>query len=511
MAKQTVEQRVRRIVNDYLARPQETDLRKRWAKVVEDGIAQEVIGALGPMPVASLDDVPLDVAINYACRDADATLRIFPILKARLAEMQLEGAYAMDLAVVPMVERMRTVGMLVDRRHFIDLDAHLTDLMAIEVKVIEKMVGETINPNSPTQVADLLFRKLKLSPRKKTPTGLDSTQDKVLEAMKNEHPSIPHIIKYREYGTYRDDFCLKMVRLLDTDGRIHPNLQVTRVSSGRLSCKEPNLLGIPVREEMGKLLRAGFVASPGKVYGSWDLNQIEMREMAHQSGDPVLCARFDNDEDVHAATAADYLGKKVHDVTPLERYAFKRVGFGVITGITEIGLAEQMALAGAEGWDNDNCARAIAGYFGIYKRVKQYMENCRAEARRYGYVRDRWGRIRYLPGVHSELRWIRSEAERQSHSFKISASAQGVLKMAMAQIWAWLISSDAQGAQGAQGGIAEPLLQIHDELLFEVTDDEEVKELVDTAVMHYMCNTTRIRVPIKAKGSYGSDWGSLKD
>lgn len=453
------------------------------------------------MPVATLDDVPLADAVEYACRDADATLRIFPILQARLREMHLEEVYAMDAAVVPMVERMCAVGMLVDTGHFVSLDAHLSDLMGVESRAVAKAAGcQEINPNSPPQVAELLFGKLKLRPRKKTPTGLFSTQDKVLEAMRNEHPCIPHIIKYREYGTYRDDFCLKMVRLLDADGRIHPNLQVTRVSSGRLSCKEPNLLGIPVREEMGKLLRSGFVAALGKVYGSWDLNQIEMREMAHQSQDPVLCRRFLNDEDVHQATAADMFGKNIHNVTSTERYAAKRVGFGVITGITEIGLAEQMALAGAEGWDEARCAEAIRGYFGIYRHVKQFMENCRSEARRYGYVRDRWGRIRYLPGVHSELKWIRAEAERQSHSFKISASAQGILKHAMRAIWEWM---------RVQGEGIEPLLQIHDELLFEINDNPECKAEVDAAVTHFLCNTTKLRVPIRAKGATGPNWGSL--
>jgi DNA polymerase-1 len=506
MAKQSIEQRLRRIDSDFLKAcfgKEPPDIRKRWEKVKEDlpDEAARIIAKYGDIPPATLDDAPLSVAVDYACRDADATLRIYPILKARLQEMGLEGVYEMDLAVVPMVERMCMVGMLVDTHHFIALDEHLTSLMAVERAAVHRLGGLEINPNSPVQVADLLFTRLKLKPRKKTPTGLDSTQDKVLEAMRNEHRVIPHIIKYREYGTYRDDFCLKMVRLLDDDGRIHPNLQLTRVSSGRLSCKEPNLLGIPVREEMGKLLRAGFVAGPGKCYGSWDLNQIEMREMAHQSEDPVLCARFDNDEDVHAATASDYLGKKICDVTPVERYAFKRVGFGVITGITEIGLAEQMALAGAEGWDEENCARAIAGYFGIYKRVKQYMENCRAEARRYGYVRDRWGRIRYLPGVHSELRWIRNEAERQSHSFKISASAQGILKHSMRAIWEYM-KDDPR---------IQPLLQIHDELLFELDDDELFIEQTHQAMEYFMCNTTRLRVPIKAKGSTGANWGCLKD
>ncbi len=457
------------------------------------------------MPHATLDDVPLEDAIRYAARDADATLRVNDCLDRRIDQMHLRGVYEMDLAVVPMVERMRTVGMLVDVNHFVELDAHLTELMALEVVAIRDLIGMVVNPNSPKQMEELLFHKLHIKPRKKTAGGLNSTQDKVLEAIRHEHPVVEHIIKYREYGTYRDDFCLKMVRLLGDDGRIHPDLQLTRVSSGRLSCKAPNLLGIPVREELGKLLRAGFVAGVGKVYGSWDLNQIEMREMAHQSGDEILIGRFERNEDIHAATAADMFGKDVADVTATERYAAKRVGFGVITGITEIGLAEQMALAGATGWDEFRCASAIREYFNIYRRVRSYMDGCRAEARRYGFVRDRWGRIRYLPGVYSDLSWVRAEAERQSHSFKISASAQGVLKMAMAQIWAWM-----QEYKYGHFGI-EPLLQIHDELLFELDEDPAFIAEADAAIQYFMCHTTDLRVPIKAKGSTGVNWGVLKD
>lgn len=455
--------------------------------------------------MATLDDVDEQTAIRYAARDADATLRVYDVLNRLIDVPAADGGtlrrvYEMDLAIVPMVERMVSTGMLVDVGHFTALDGHLTALMAIEARAVAKVAGRDINPNSPDQVAELLFVDLKLKGTgKKTPTGKLSTQDKVLEAMRNAHPVVPHIIDYREYATYRDDFCLKMVRLLGPDGRIHPNLKLTRVSSGRLSCFEPNLLGIPTRTEMGKLLRAGFVPAPGRVYGAWDLNQIEMREMAHQSEDPVLIKRFLSGEDVHRATAADMFGKNIHNVTESERYAAKRVGFGVITGITEKGLAEQMALAGAEGWDEQRCAGAIQGYFEIYKRVRAYMEDCRIEARRYGFVRDRWGRVRNLPGVHSELKWVRAEAERQSHSFKISASAQGVLKKAMAGIWQWLLSTPG----------VDPLLQIHDELLFEIDDKKELIDETDMAVTYFMCNSDHLRVPIKADGGTGPDWSAV--
>lgn len=461
------------------------------------------------MPEATLDDVPLEEAIQYACRDADGTLRIFPILSARLDQLGLRGCYQMDLAIVPMVERMQTVGMLIDKPHFASLADHLTDLLKLKVEEIDVASGHKtgldFNPNSTQQVAEWLFGRggLRLKPGKKTKGGKYSTNDKILEALRFQDKRVGLVCDYRELSKLRDSFCTTLPLATDAAGRIHPRIKLTRVSSGRISCSDPNLLAIPVRTEMGKLIRGGFIAPEGRCLGDWDLDQIEMREMAHQSQDSTMIGWFNDGKDVHRMTGAAAFGVKPEEVTSVQRYASKRIGFGVITGITEIGLSEQMALAGAEGWDEPTCLRFIGEYFKICPGIKTYLDNCRTEARRFGYVRDRWGRIRYLPGVHSELSWVREEALRQSHSFKISASAQGILKHAMKAIWDWMVDYGL--------GKVDPLLQVHDELLFEMEDTIDTRTEVDAAVLYFLCNTTQLCVPIKAKGDIGQNWGVLKD
>jgi DNA polymerase-1 len=456
------------------------------------------------MPEADLDDIPLEDAVHYACRDADATLRIFPVLSRMIDEMGLREVYEMDLAVIPMVECMQSWGMKIDVPHFQQLDRKLTMMMAVEVDALCQLVPglpHDFNPNSPVQVADLLFRQLKLKPTKKTSTGKDSTNDKVLEALRSSNPVLPHILSYRELAKARDSFCRVMPRLVSDDGRIRCNLRVTRVSSGRLAATNPNLLAIPVRSDVGKEVRQGFVADDGYVLGGWDLDQAEMRYMADESQDEGLCSIFrEGKVDVHTQTAADAFGKNPQDVTKIERYAAKRIGFGVITGITEVGLYDQMALAGAQGWTVDRCKDAIDAYFDLRKGVAVYMEACRAEARRYGFVRDRWGRIRYLPGVHSRIDSVRAEAERQSHSHKIQSGAQGLLKRAMAAMWDWMRANPD----------IRPLLQIHDSMLLEVKADPDLMEEVDTAMQYYLTQTTPLTVPMGAKGGYAENWGEME-
>lgn len=516
MARQPIEKRIQRAIKDITEK--DADPRARWAKIAEDfpDEAGEIEAKYGPMLEATLDDIDRPKAVYYAGRDADATWRIKPILWDLIQAQGLEGCYRMDLATIPIVNRMQHVGMLVDKQHFYDFEKELTAGMAVKVKELLPWTGDPeFNPNSPDQVAALMFSKpptgLGLTPKHKTKGGKDSTDDKTLEALRRTHPAIPIIIDFRELGTMRDDFCVKMPRLCGLDGRIHCTIRITRVSSGRLSATTPNMLGIPVRTDLGKKIRAGFPARPGCLLAGLDLDQIEMREIAFQSQDPIMRKAFRDGVDIHRLTGALVFGKDPRDVTTEERYASKRIGFGVITGITEEGLLAQMELAGATGWDLPRCRKVIHDYlYGIYKRIGAYLEECRAEARRNGFVRDRWGRIRYLPGVHSDISWIRYEAERQSHSFKVSASAQGVLKTAMAAMWAY-IRPDIGDFDTL--GEVEPLLQIHDELLFEGTEEYwDPRECRLDEIRLIMCHSSSLGdIPIKAKGQNAPNWAELKD
>ncbi len=529
-----------RLVKDFEDKPG-TNLRDRWHNIEPD-IRKPVEDKYGPMPVATLDDVPLDRAINYAARDADATLRIFPVLKSMIDQNDQNLILAIDLGAIPMFERMQANGFQADKVHFQRLGIKMDAEMGRLRSAITVMTGAEINPNSPDQVGDLLFDQLGLTPGKMTKGGKfglhkkPSTNDKVLEAMRFTHPVLPHILDYRECSKIKSSFCDPLARLTARDGRIRGTIKVTRVASGRPSMADPNLLAQPVRSDLGKELRRGFIAAPGCILGDWDLSQIEVCEMGHQSEDPVLCELLNNSErDAHSETAALMFGLKLYpgnkqerytDVDEMRhRYAAKRVGFGVITGITGVGLKDQMAIAnatknglpigqGGDPWTEADCDGLILEWFKIYKGVKRYMLACRAEARQFGYVKDRWGRMRYLPGIYSSRSWVREEAERQSHSHKISSSAQGVMKQAQRAIWDYVLDEWRQpgmthkvGDTVYPGRHVEPIIQIYDSLVFEVQDDPEFKQYWDMVMRLCLTQTTTMRVPIKCKGSYGYRWG----
>jgi uracil-DNA glycosylase family 4 len=509
---QPMGQRIRRILNDWEKDPT-TDCRRRWTKVREDNpsalLVEDVVGEL---PEATLDDIPAEVARDYACRDADATLRIAPWLESEVARMGLGEVSAIDHGIIPMVDRMQQVGFGVDVGYFTGtLLPKVEKRMAEFRNAIREMTGADINPDSPPQTRELLFGQLGLPVGKLTKiTQEASTQDKVLEGLRHAHPVLPIILDYREHSKVRNSFARTLPRRVSSDGRIRCNLRITRVSSGRLAANSPNLMAIPVRTQLGKEVREGFIATPDaqgrpRKLGSWDLDQIEMRGMAHESGDDRLVGLFQaGDKDVHRETASGVFGISPADVTSGQRYAAKRVGFGVITGITAIGLLDQMKLANTGiDWTEDRCQELIDEWFKMYPGVKQYMLECHAEARRYGYVRDMWGRIRYLPHIHSPIKWVREDAMRQSHSHKIQAGAQGLMKRAMIAVWEQLKSWRRQGLD------VECLLQIHDELIFEFQDG--LFDLLDAGVVHAMATTTKWRVPVKAKGSQADNWGALKD
>lgn len=506
----------------------EFDLAKRWSNI-DDYKKLRIVDILGAPPEKSLEYVPDDEAIPYSACDAVATLRVGPILEAKIAEMGLEQVAQIDHSIIPMIDRMQRIGMKAVPEHFDQLAEKCTERMSELQGQIHSMCGALINPDSGDQVAALLFDQLKLDRAvdfkiKRTENDERySTNDKILEALRFTHPVVGLVCDYRETSKIRSSFCWPISRYASRvpDRRIHPNLRITRVSSGRLACTEPNLLAIPVRSDLGKEVRAGFVAGEGHVLGDWDLDQVEMRYMADESQDPILLDAFRRGLDIHSKTASLVFGKPYDEVVgdkklrAILRDPAKRVGFGVITGITGVGLVAQMRLAnatkdgipiadGGTPWSEDDCDKLIEEYFRIHTGVRDYFDRCRAEARRFGYVRDRWGRIRYLPAAHSTIKWLREEALRQSHSHKIQAGAQGIMKQGMAQVWEMIKE------WWRQGHWIEPLLQVHDELLLEVEDDPEFKAEVDQIVPVCLSQTVQLSVPLGAKGGFAYNWGELK-
>lgn len=501
----TIAQRLRRLHTDLAKGP--VDIRKRVSNWT-DTAAEELISVVGDIPQPTLRDIPRADAIRYACRDADATLRLGPILKAQIVEAGLEQVSQIDHAIIPMVDRMQRVGMLIDQPHFAALDQRLTDQMEEIRDQIEAMVGVRINPSSPPQTADLLFKQLGLPSRKLTRGGDDSTQDKVLEGLRTAHPVLPLILDYRELDKARGSFCRKMLRVVGADGRVHCNLRITRTASGRLAANTPNLMAIPVRSKLGAEIRDGFIAPDGWVIYNSDKSQIEMRWIAHYSQDPFMLELFhDPKRDIHTETAARMYSVLLAAVRKVQRYAAKRVGFGIATQITGAGLVDQMYLAGAKhedgsDWTEEECDGLIERWYAVYPGVRKWIDSVKAEIRRTGQVRDHWGRLRHLEGVWSTVERIRAETLRQGPSHKIQASAQGHMKISMARMWA------ALQELGGMGEWWDPILQIHDSIMFYVR--EEMVEVLDEVVMDSMRESVKLSVPVEADSEWGYKWGSLK-
>lgn len=496
------------------------DPRERWDNV-EDDIKAEVVAELGEMPKATLDDVPRDKAERYACRDADATWRIAPILEAKITALGLTLSSEIDHAVLPTFDRMQHAGIQLAGRAFWDnMEAKCQTIMDQQVYKIYQATGSEINPDSSDQCRELLFGGLGLPVVKWTKGGKDgkgerkaSTIDKALESIVGMHPVVDMVLTYREASKVKNSYVRPLRQKAESgDGRVHCTFRLTRVVTGRPSATNPNLLAIPVRSELGKEIRGGFVAPDGRVIGDWDEDQIEMRYMADESGDSELCSLFiRGDKDVHTATAAKMFGCNYGNVSKEQRYAAKRVGFGVITGITEHGLVDQMALARAtksngQPWTLDDCKGMIDEYFKMYPGVKIFMTRAGQEADAYGYVTDRWGRRRYLPGVWSPIPAVAAEAKRQASSFKIQAGAQGYMKQGMKSVWDYVIKAHAWNRTWEDQWPVEPLLQIYDSMVFEIED--KLAPVVGPDIVMCLTKTVASRrgVPFTAKGGYGKTW-----
>lgn len=496
------------------------DPRERWNNI-EDDIKAEVVAELGEMPEATLDDVARDKAERYACRDADATWRIAPILERKINALGLDRASNIDHDVIPTFDRMQAVGIQLAGQPFWDrLEAECQRIMDAQVYLIYQATKSEINPDSPKQCRELLFNGLKLPVTKWTKGGKDgkgereaSTIDKALEGIVRLHPVVDYILVYREASKIKNSYIRPLRGAATTgDGRVHCTFRLTRVVTGRPSATKPNLLAIPVRSNLGKEIRGGFIAPEGRVIGDWDEDQIEMRYMADESGDERLCNLFiKGDRDVHTDTAHKMFGVPYEAVVKEQRYAAKRVGFGIITGITEYGLVDQMALARAKrpdgrDWTLDDCAKMINGFFDISPGVKSFYHMAGVELEANGYVTDKWGRRRYLPGIWSPIPAVQAEARRQASSFKIQAGAAGYMKQGMKSVWENVIRKWSWNLSYEDRWPIEPLLQIYDSMVFEM--EEWLAEEAGKEIVNCLTKTVPSRrgVPFTAKGGYGPTW-----
>ena len=440
----------------------------------------------------SFDQVEVARATEYAAEDADITLRLHRALYPRIAADE-KLAYVYGKIEIPVREVLfRT------ERNGVLIDAPLLEAQSRELgaKMIEleaaahREAGQPFNLNSPKQISEIFFERKGMPVVKKTPSGAPSTDEEVLEKLALDHPLAKILLDYREIAKLKSTYTDKLPRMVNPrTGRVHTNYAQATAVTGRLASNDPNLQNIPVRTPEGRRIREAFIAPAGRVLVSADYSQIELRIMAHISGDANLLAAFERGEDVHRATAADVFGRGLHEVTPEERRYAKTINFGLIYGMSAFGLAQQLGLerATAEAY--------IASYFARYPGVKRYMEETRALARERGYVETVFGRQLWLPDVRSGSPGRRSGAERAAINAPMQGTAADLIKLAMIAVQDWL---DAEGLESLL------IMQVHDELVLEVPEQE--LERVKERLPRLMAGVAQLKVPLVVDVGVGRNW-----
>ena len=397
----------------------------------------------------------------------------------------------MELPLTEILARMEMRGVFVDRKRLKEKAAEMSERLAVLEKNIHELAGETFNINSPRQLAGFLFVTLKLPPVKKSKTGY-STDIEVLEELKERHPAIPEIIKFRKLAKLKSTYLDGLGKLIGADGRVHTNFNQTVTATGRLSSSDPNLQNIPVRTDDGREIRALFV--PGEGYDcilSADYSQIELRLLAHMSGDENLIDAFKNGQDIHARTASEVFDVPIEEVTPELRRKAKAVNFGIIYGMSVFGLAQDLHISRQE------AGEYIMRYFERYPGVKEFLDATVAQAHLHGYVMTMFGRRRALYGINSLNFNLRSVAERMAMNTPIQGSAADVIKMAMIRT-----------EENLRGFDSRVIIQVHDELVVE-TKKSELAE-VERILRESMENVVELAVPLTVDVHSAENWALLK-
>ena len=452
---------------------------------------EELIGERGRNQRNMRDLKPAEV-YEYAAEDADITLRLYNVLLPKLKECGAEQLfYEIEMPLMPVLAEMELNGIRIDTESLAETSSILTSRMRQLETQIYEAAGEEFNIASPKQVGEILFGKMKIVDKpKKTKTGQYVTSEEVLQQLRHKNHIVDDILAHRGLkkllGTYVD----ALPKLINRrTGHIHTSFNQAVTSTGRLSSSDPNLQNIPVRGEDGKEIRRCFIPEEGCLFFSADYSQIELRVMAHLSGDENMAEAFRLGHDIHAATAAKIYKEDIADVTRDQRTKAKRANFGIIYGITVFGLAERLDISRAE------AAQLIDGYFASFPKVAQYMEQSKETARAKGYAETFFHRRRYLPDINSHNATVRNFAERNAINAPIQGSAADIIKIAMVRI------SRKFKTEGIK---SKMILQVHDELNFSVLPEE--KEKVQRIVIEEMQNAYPLNVPLVADCGWGANW-----
>ncbi|MCE4341502.1 DNA polymerase I [Xanthomonas hortorum] len=477
------------VLNSGSARHDMDSLAKRYLGY--DTVKYEDVCGKGAKQIP-FAQISLDDATRYAAEDADITLRLHHVLGPKLAaEPGLERVYReIEMPLVEVLARIEANGVCVDAAELRRQSADLSKRMLAAQQKATELAGRTFNLDSPKQLQALLFDELKLPAVVKTPKGQPSTNEEALEAIADQHELPRVILEYRGLTKLRSTYTDKLPEMIHPQsGRVHTSYHQAGAATGRLSSSDPNLQNIPIRTEDGRRIRRAFVAPAGRKLIACDYSQIELRIMAHLSGDPGLVGAFESGADVHRATAAEVFGRTIDTVSNDERRAAKAINFGLMYGMSAFGLARQLGIGRGEAQDY------IALYFSRYPGVRDFMETPRQQARDKGYVETVFGRRLYLDFINAGSQGQRAGAERAAINAPMQGTAADIIKRAMVSVDAWI-------ADHAEHALM--ILQVHDELVFEADAD-----FVDTLlgeVTARMSAAAELRVPLVVDSGVGDNW-----
>ena len=482
------------MIAHYLLQPEQHHGMDYLAETLLDYETIHIDTLIGPRGKSqkSMREVPPALVCDYAAEDADVTLRLHNVLKPRLKDAGMEQLfYEIEMPLVPVLAQMETDGVLLDTDALAETSRTFTERMREIEQDIYREAGHEFNIASPKQVGEVLFGEMKIVEKpKKTKTGQYVTSEEVLQQLRTKSPIVSKILQHRGLkkllGTYVD----ALPKLINPrTGHIHTSFNQAVTATGRLSSSDPNLQNIPVRGEDGKEIRRCFIPEPGCLFFSADYSQIELRVMAHLSGDENMTEAFREGHDIHAATAARIYKEPIDSVSRDQRTKAKRANFGIIYGITVFGLAERLEIS------RDEARQLIDGYFDTFPRVRDYMERAKETAREHGYAETFFHRRRYLPDITSHNATVRNFAERNAINAPIQGSAADIIKIAMVRIH----------RRFAEEGIrSKMILQVHDELNFSVLPEE--KERVERIVLEEMQHAYPLSVPLVADSGWGANW-----
>ena len=451
---------------------------------------EDVVGK-GAKRYKNFSEVPIKEATNYAAEDADITLQLFEKLSEIIDKSSNNILKTIDYPLLFVLLEMEQKGALIDTSHLNELSKDFGAKLLNLVKKIHEASGSVFNIDSPKQLSEILFEKLKIDTKglKKTSTGYFSTSESVLQKLSDQNEIVKNILEYRSLAKLKSTYTDKIADICDQNSRVHTSYHQAVTSTGRLSSSDPNLQNIPIRTKEGITIREAFIAPVNKKILAMDYSQIELRLMAHYSQDPIMLASFKNNEDIHKRTASEIFGTELSKVDGEMRRRAKTINFGLLYGMSAFGLSNQLGVSRAE------ADIFLNNYFERYSAVKKFMSDTIEKSKETKYVETLYGRKIHVPNISANNYMVRQAAERAAINGPLQGSAADIIKIAMIKIDEWINLNAPE---------IKMILQVHDELIYEVPNTFSENDLLP--ILDLMENTTEIDVPLKVEYGFGANW-----